>query len=221
MPPIVSETVEIAGEQLIALPERALLWERTATLLLADLHLGKDEVFRRAGIAVPAGPVSSDLTTLTGLVQQHGVRRVVLLGDFVHAAPSAGSGFITEFLRWREAHALLDFIVVAGNHDRRAAEGVLGEAVRWQQQWRDGPFVGRHHPGESPDGYVLCGHVHPVLTVRARRERMRLPVFWFTPSHGVLPSFGSFTGGAEIDPGPGDQVFAAAAGRVWRVPLAR
>ena len=65
---------------------------------------------------------------------------------------------------------------------------------------------------------VSSGHVHPVVRMRSRRERMRLPAFWFTPQFGVLPSFGSFTGGAEIEPGPRDEVFAVAAGRVWRVP---
>jgi metallophosphoesterase superfamily enzyme len=79
--------------------------------------------------------------------------------------------------------------------------------------------VGRHHPGQSADGYVLCGHIHPVFSMRSRRERMRLPVFWLTPRYAVLPSFGSFTGGAEIEPGPEDRVYAAAADRTWWVPI--
>lgn len=68
---------------------------------------------------------------------------------------------------------------------------------------------------------MLCGHVHPVICIRQRRERLRLPVYWFTEEYGVLPSFGSFTGGAEVEPAPTDAVFAVAPEGVWRVPLAR
>jgi hypothetical protein len=34
----------------------------------------------------------------------------------------------------------------------------------------------------------------------------------------ILPGFGSFTGSVVIGPGPGDRVFAVAAGRVMEVP---
>lgn len=214
-----SESIQLAGEHIQLLPERALLWPRMATLLLADLHLGKDEVFRQAGIAVPAGSVAADLERLSLLIQTHAVARVVLLGDFVHAAPATGSQFVQQFAHWRAVHADLEFILVAGNHDRRLARDEL-TGIDWREEWRAGPFVGRHHPGESPNAYVLCGHVHPVICIRARRERMRLPVFWLTEHYGVLPSFGSFTGGAEIEPGPRDSVFAVAADRVWRLPPA-
>ncbi|MET0986505.1 MAG: ligase-associated DNA damage response endonuclease PdeM [Steroidobacteraceae bacterium] len=215
-----SESIELAGEHVELLPEHALLWPRTATLLLADLHLGKDEVFRRSGIAVPAGSSQTDLDRLAALIRVHAVQRVVLLGDFVHAVPQFGSEFIPLFMAWRAAHAELEFIVVAGNHDRLAARQQL-TTIQWQSQWLAAPFVGQHHPGDSLHGYVLCGHAHPVIRIRTGRERMRLPTFWFTPQFGVLPSFGSFTGGAEIEPGPRDEVFAVAADRVWRVPNLR
>ena len=43
-----------AGEPLVLLGARALYWPARQALLLADLHLGKADVFRRAGIALPA-----------------------------------------------------------------------------------------------------------------------------------------------------------------------
>ena len=44
-----------AGESLVLLGERALYWPTRQALLIADLHLGKADVFRRAGIALPSG----------------------------------------------------------------------------------------------------------------------------------------------------------------------
>src|SRR3982074_1557313 len=48
-------TIELAGEEIILLPERAIYWPRAETLFVADTHWGKDATFRAAAIAVPGG----------------------------------------------------------------------------------------------------------------------------------------------------------------------
>jgi hypothetical protein len=45
---------------------RALYWPARRALLIADLHLGKADVFRRAGIALPSGGTGEDLQRLQG-----------------------------------------------------------------------------------------------------------------------------------------------------------
>ena len=212
--------LELAGENLLLHPQRALVWPARRTLFIADLHLGKDEVFRQSGIAIPEGGTLADLQRLDRLVDVYALNRVVLLGDFLHAAPRDESRYTQTFREWRVAHGALEFIVVAGNHDRRAAGRELVEVVQWHlDEWQLGPFVCRHHPGESALGHVLSGHVHPVITLHGtHRERARVPVCWLRPGCAVLPSFGSFTGGGDIDPADNDELYAFAAGRVWRVP---
>jgi DNA ligase-associated metallophosphoesterase len=214
---------EIAGERLLLHPQRALIWNARRTLLIADLHLGKSAVLRRAGIAAPEGSTAEDLQRLEALVARYAIERVVVLGDFVHAATDASAHHLAAFASWRAERAALQFIVVAGNHDRRAAGRELAQTVVWVAgEMLDPPFVLRHHPGASPAGYVLCGHVHPVLTLRAsRRERVRAPIFWRRSDHMVLPSFGAFTGGAEVQRAAGDEAYAVIGEAVWRVPSSR
>ncbi|HET7427286.1 MAG TPA: DEAD/DEAH box helicase, partial [Gemmatimonadales bacterium] len=53
--------LRLAGEDLVLLPERALFWPRTATLVVADLHWGKAATFRAAGIPIPTGTTGEDL----------------------------------------------------------------------------------------------------------------------------------------------------------------
>jgi uncharacterized protein len=212
--------VQIAGEELLVDAQRALLWPAERTMFLADLHLGKSDQFRRAGIPIPEGNTASDLQRIEQLVEQYQVRRVVLLGDFLHSRSSATAVYTQLFAAWRESRPHLDFIVVAGNHDRFDAFKSGAWNVQWQRAGAQiGPFVCQHHPGPSPQGFVLAGHVHPVMFLYGSgRERLRLPVLWLRDQYAVLPSFGSFTGGAEISPSDSDTVFAFAADRVWRVP---
>ncbi len=203
--------IEQCGERLQLLPEKAVFWPRRRTVFVADAHFGKDAHFRRSGIPIPAGPSSSDLERLGTIVDRCNAERLIVLGDFLHADPDPSEPFMASFRAWRSERSALDVAAVIGNHDRHGATGRLTEGVRWLEEPRtEGPFVLRHEPEASPDGYVLAGHLHPVVRLRGPAgDRLRLPVFWFARRFAVLPSFGSFTGGHAIRRGPGDRVFAA------------
>jgi uncharacterized protein len=212
--------IDCAGETVILLADRALLWPAERTLFIADLHLGKSEIFRRSGIPIPEGHTLTDLARLDRIIDAHEVRRIVLLGDFLHAASPEASTHGQAFTAWRATRSHVAFVVVAGNHDRRAAGRELASTVDWQLSERQiGPFICRHEPGPSQAGYVLSGHIHPVIWLYgSHRERTRVPVCWIRSGYAVLPSFGSFTGGGEIEPTPDDRLFAFAANRVWALP---
>ena len=208
--------IELAGEELLLHPDRAVIWPAQRTVFIADLHLGKDEIFRRAGIPIPPGTTQADLQRLGSMLTDHGLTRVVLLGDFLHG-PLQAPTHIALFSEWRATHAGAEFIVIAGNHDRSAMRGELPQ-VQWEREGlRMGPFVCRHHPPMSKqEGFSLCGHVHPVVRLfGVGRERARVPILWIRSDHAVLPAFGSFTGGAEVDIGAAAGGFAFAAGEVW------
>jgi uncharacterized protein len=207
--------IRLCGESVLLHPERALIWPATRTVLVADAHFGKDDVFRRAGIAVPPGTAHADLARLTALIEAHACERLLVLGDFVHAATREGDSFLAAFSDWRESHPNLAVDVIAGNHDRRE------HAARWQGviRWHtaplvQSPFVFSHEPVPDARGYVIAGHLHPVFHMARVRRRLRVPVFWQRAEVLVMPSFGSFTGGATIRPGPTDVLYAAGPERV-------
>jgi hypothetical protein len=73
------------GEQVLLHPDRALSWPARRTLVVADVHFGKDDAFRRAGIALPAGAARTDVARLARLLRRTRSERLVVLGDFFHA----------------------------------------------------------------------------------------------------------------------------------------
>jgi uncharacterized protein len=207
--------IELLGERLLLHPERALIWPSRKTLIVADPHFGKDDVFRRAGIALPRGPAIADLQRLTALLEGYGCERLAVLGDFVHAATQDGDSFLHAFALWRRAHSVLSVDVIAGNHDRREKKEKWNTAVRWHSTpLIEKPFVFAHEPEAHDQGYVLAGHIHPVRRMHERNRTLRVPVFWQRADCLVLPSFGSFTGGAVIQPAMGEKLYAAAPERV-------
>lgn len=206
----------LRDEPTILLPERALYLPRTRTLVVADAHLGKDTSFRAAGIPIPGDTTSESLERLSLTLARTAARRVVFLGDLVHARSSLDNKTIAAVAAWRAVHAVIEMILVPGNHDARA--GRLPAA--WQltiaaDEMIEAPFVFKHHPEASPHGYTLAGHIHPAVRLVGRgRQRERLACFLFRPAYGVLPAFGTFTGAYTVTPQAGDRVFVVAQDQV-------
>jgi len=210
----------LAGTDVIAVGHRALYWPEGGALLIADLHLGKADVFRRAGIAVPSGGTADDLQRLRSLVQTSQCRQLWILGDIVHG-PLQTAPWLQQWLNWRRQHAKLEVHLLRGNHDRSVSAATLDIEVH-EQDLALGPFRLRHEPGAPPDtgqGHVLCGHLHPQASFSGMPRRW--PAFWLRERMTILPAFSRFTAGTRPRLAPGERLLACVDGSVVPLPLAR
>lgn len=190
-------------ETLGLLPERALFWERKGMLCLADLHLGKEAIFREHGLAGPGHTEREALDRLETLLNRLRPDRVVILGDLIHGRASLKS---EAFRRFKEM--VPRYELVAGNHDRWLDEGVatLFEA----------PFLLTHDTAYDERPQIL-GHLHPRAVLSSGHDRIRLPCFLLEENRLHLPAFTSFSAGFPIEPAVGLRIFAIADGGVSRL----
>ena len=203
--------IALASEPLELLPDRALFWPRTQTLIVTDVHLGKGAAFRRHGVAVPSGSTRHDLARIATLIDATKAQRLLVLGDLFHTRLVGAEDTFAAFDAFRATHLALAITAVRGNHDR----GVERLPVTWKIRWHEGslhepPFVFAHEPEADPRGWVVAGHIHPVVQLRSRLDSARLPVFWLRRASriAVLPAFGAFTGGWPVGPDAADTVVA-------------
>lgn len=188
--------IVLAGETLRLCADRALYWPARERLLVADVHLGKDDSFRAAGIALPAGGARADLERLTALIERHGARSLWVLGDLLHS-PRVEATWRDDWARFQAQHAGVDMLLIEGNHDRAAARAGLGIA-QVPDGVVDGPFSFAHMPHAVDPGHLaVCGHVHPVVRVPGFRQRF--PAFAVIGPQLVLPAFSLFTGGWLVE----------------------
>jgi DNA ligase-associated metallophosphoesterase len=198
---------------------RALYWPRAATLFVADVHLGKAAAFRAGGVPLPRGGTEADLARLTRLVARTGARRLVVLGDFLHAAAGRVATLDAAFRAWRAAHRALALTLVRGNHDDRAGDPPPEWAVEVVAEPHAlPPFLACHEPCSPPTGYALCGHVHPGVHLAGSGDSVRLPCFVLGTRRAILPAFGGFTGLMAVTPARGDRLVAIAGTRLFPLP---
>lgn len=186
----------LAGEHVRLFAQRALYWPARGLLAIADLHLGKDDVFRAAGIAWPAGGTQADLARLSALLAQTGATRLIVLGDFIHGT-SGVARWRGAWQAFRRRHDGVSMEVVLGNHDRGLDATGLGIRVVGDGA-TEGAFHFAHDHQGGCAGVCISGHVHPV--VRLPLLGASYPVFHLQDAGLVLPAFSAMTGGWKVSP---------------------
>jgi DNA ligase-associated metallophosphoesterase len=210
--------IEIRGNHFILLSQRAIFWEETQTLLIGDLHLGKITHFRKEGIAVPVTAADNNFERLNEIVRTTGASRIIFLGDLFHNKYNAEWD---TFVEWRNAHHYIDMIIVIGNHDILPVSMFLEADLRvYINDFEEGNFIFTHHPKVEPDPekFVFAGHVHPVFTTYGKgRQSFRLPCFIIDPNQAIVPSFGVFTGGFQMEAAHRRKIFITTETKIFQV----
>ena len=189
------------GHRLDLLAERAVWDPQQRTLLVADLHLGKAEVFQAHGVALPSDGDGASLNALLELTHRFRPAQVVVLGDLIH-----GRIGLTPELRLKLA-ALPELLgcplrLIDGNHER----GSWFQGLQREPSSALGPLWLSHGHEPRPGHLNVCGHLHPVAVVGRGNDRLRLPCFVYRRGGDptadgqpggelVLPAFGNLTGG--------------------------
>ncbi|MCW1920934.1 ligase-associated DNA damage response endonuclease PdeM [Luteolibacter arcticus] len=209
-------TLDHFNQTLQLLPGKALLLQ-DRTLVVADLHLGKATAFQAKGLAVPEGDSNADLNRLGTLCEQVQATRIVINGDLFHS-PAGLSIEIERLLETWLFTVGLPVELVLGNHDRKIAR-----LPHWLTAVDSVEHAGVHlvhDPADAPDDRpVVAAHWHPVAKIAdGKRTSLRLPCFLQRRNVLVLPSFGTFTGGAIVDREQDDRFFVAPGDRVIEVP---
>jgi DNA ligase-associated metallophosphoesterase len=213
------QTVDIAGAELWLLADKAIYWPEHKALLIADAHFGKAAAYRKLGQPVPHGTTASNLAVLDRLLSGYETQWLIFLGDFLHAPGSHVPTTLAALGAWRERHAQLRITLIRGNHDRRAGDPPAELAFEVvAEPLLLGPLSLQHEPDPHPTAHVLAGHVHPVYRLHGRgRQSLRLPCFQIGSSLTLLPAFGAFTGGHEIEARPGERIYVIGDDQVWSV----
>lgn len=210
----------LAGETVELHAGRAMHWPAQRMLLVADLHFNRADVLQRHGIPLPLASLDADLTRLSDLLRCTQANTLVVLGDVAHGHTQDGDVTLQRLLQWRAAHAELVVRLVPGNHDRSAQVVAQALDASWLgEQAVVGPFVLRHEPRLSDEGYVLAGHVHPAVRIPLPgRASVRQPCFHLGEHVGVLPAFAGFAGMHTVRVHEGDRVYAVDGRVVMQVP---
>lgn len=180
--------------------DRAIHLPQFETLVVADLHVGRDAT---SVVELPMGERDDLTRRLHRLLVEFDPGAVVVAGDLLHAfgsIPDGVSESVTVVLDTiREGGA--DPILLAGNHDSML-DSITDESIESVHVLEDGTVIHHGHvePTIESDRYVV-GHEHPVIEIEGSRH----PCFLECADQRsgaaviVLPGFNRFTVGTPVN----------------------
>lgn len=193
------------------LPEKAVFWEEKKALIVADIHIGKGTVFRKAGIPIPQGIMAEDLSNIANLIHRWQAEKCIIVGDLIHAKAGLSEDVIKKFGDW--LHKLpCETHLIIGNHDAALLKNLPPE---WPLNiYKDGlalePFYFSHYPKHHEKWFVWSGHVHPKVEIKNAYDRLVLRCFQVFPDLAIMPAFGFFVGGAFVKKCDDSKIYAIA-----------
>jgi DNA ligase-associated metallophosphoesterase len=214
------------GESLQLTPEGALFRPACRTLLVADLHFEKGSAMAaRSRRLAPPYDTQATLERLTRVMRRTQPKRVIALGDSFHDVdgpnrlPAVARSRITALTQ------AVEWVWVEGNHDPAPPSDLGGAGA---PDLTIGNLILRHAPKSGPAPGEIAGHLHPKAAVSTSARRVSGFCFVTDGSRLVMPAFGAYTGGLDVNSPPfrvifrkGFRVFMLGRERLYAIPRSR
>ena len=184
-----------AGAELLLDASGALYWPKEKLLVVSDLHFEKASFLAQHGSLIAPYDTIDTLERLDALISHYTPRELLFLGDSFH---DRNAWHRLDTMLHQRLAAVIGRVAqcrwIEGNHDvSLSGHGLpLFEA----QHTRHG-IIFSHEYEHSPLPHII-GHYHPKTRFSFNGQTVRGRCFVHSTTLLVMPAFGSFTGGLEI-----------------------
>jgi DNA ligase-associated metallophosphoesterase len=166
-------------------------------LIVSDMHLDKGRSYRTEGTLLPPYDTVATLARLAELLACYHPQRVTCLGDTFHNAEMLASFSASDHFQLSAlVNDVKEWWWISGNHDPMTNLPFPGHVA---------PSVDVHglhlthgdHP--LPPKPCLLGHFHPKDSTKLLGRKITGPCFAWNHDRMVLPAFGAYTGGLDVN----------------------
>ena len=188
------KTLNFCNHGLQICKEGVLFWLEKEIAIVSDLHLEKGSSYASSGQYIPPYDSEETLLKLLDILNKYKVRKVILLGDTFHDKDA--------FLRMTPKVRFLfeDFtkkyevIFILGNHENK----IKIEGIKFHQEYIVDNIHFLHEAIQKNINQI-SGHFHPVASIKVSSKKITSKCLIHSNNHIILPSFGEFTGGLNIN----------------------
>lgn len=189
----------------IEIIDLCLYLKKQRILVIADLHIGFEEMLNKEGILIPRHQLKDITARLNSIFSKCRPKTIVINGDLKHEF-----GTISE-QEWRDTLRMIDYlaregrlVLVKGNHDTILGPISKKRNIELVDYYRTGDVL-IAHGDDIVDGKcktLIIGHEHPAVSLkeagRVEKYKCFLKGKWKRKNLIVMPSMNTVTEGTDI-----------------------
>ncbi|EMY82582.1 DNA repair metallophosphoesterase, MPP superfamily superfamily protein [Psychroflexus gondwanensis ACAM 44] len=199
------------NSQFIMHSSGSLYWPSKEVLLIADVHFGKIDHFRKNGSALPNEVSLENFKKLDRVIDEFQPKGIIFLGDLFHSTQNRDWDRFTAWVKEQS----IKMTLVVGNHDIIPSYYFEDLGIEVVPSLNIDTLFLSHHPEEKQGFWNICGHLHPGYRLRGQgKQQLKLSCFYKKKYQLILPAFGAFTGHFLIEPEDNEDVFILAENEV-------
>ncbi len=181
------------------MPSGTLHWPARDLLCVSDLHFGKAQRFVvHGGSALPPYETQDTLLRLDQDIAATAASTVICLGDSFDRIGARDDLSEDERAWITRLQAARRWIWIEGNHD----PGPVGIGGEHMAEFTTGPLSFRHIATEQTG--EISGHYHPKVTLNLKARRVSRKCLLLDKHRIIMPAFGTYTGGLNVQNAPLD-----------------
>ena len=174
--------------------EGILFWFDKQIAIIADLHLEKGSSFGPSGQFLPPYDSEETLNKIFKTIKNHKIKTIILLGDTFHDKNAFDRMSEKVFILFKSLIEKYEVIFILGNHESKFEIGRINFLNEYVID--DIHFI---HQALPTSIFQISGHFHPVASVKSSIKKITAKCLLHTNNHIILPSFGKYTGGLNIN----------------------
>ena len=193
-------TKRILNEDLVFDSSGALFIRKTKIIVLSDIHFGKSTSLNKYGNQIPPYDIKETIEKLKKIICYYKPIKIISLGDSFHdkfSILNMGNDDLTEI---KNITNNIKFLWITGNHD----EKIIGKEKvggKFYESFHQDNFYFRHIKTHSKilKKFEFSGHFHPKVSIKINNSRYYYKCFLVSENFCILPSFGHYTGGLDVN----------------------
>ncbi len=158
------------------------------------MHLEKGSSYAETGQLIPPFDSEATLNKLIYSMKINKINKIILLGDTFHDEGALERMDLKSQGLLRYILDNYNVIFILGNHENKMK---LEKITFYHDYVIDN--IHFTHEAKLNNQYQVSGHFHPVASVKVGSKKITEKCLIHSKNHLILPSFGTFTGGLNIN----------------------
>ena len=169
-------------------------------LLMSDLHIGKSYSCAKNGNFLPPFEIDETIEKIKSIVDLYNPKKIISLGDSFHEASTLELIDNIYIKNLNKIFKKREVIFIDGNHDAELKSKEKIDAI-FKDSLKLDNFNFTHIKNSKiiNNLFEFSGHFHPKVSIISNRVTYSFKCFVLGKNFCILPSFGTYTGGLNIN----------------------